>query len=69
MNVEGAMQHVIADLLGSVGVVISAILIMTLDWTIADPILSVVIAVLILYNTRRLLYTIVNVLLEGTPSI
>ena len=68
MNVKGAMQHVIADLLGSVGVVISAILIMTLDWTIADPILSVVIAVLILYNTRRLLYTIVNVLLEGTPE-
>ena len=69
MNVEGAMQHVIADLLGSVGVVISAILIMTLDWMIADPILSVVIAVLILYNTRRLLYTIVNVCWKGPPSI
>ena len=69
INVEGALQHVIADLLGSVGVIISAILIMTLGWTIADPILSVVIALLIVYNTRRLLYTIVNVLLEGTPSI
>ncbi len=68
MNVEGAMQHVIADMLGSVGVIISAILIMTLDWTIADPILSVVIALLILWNTRRLLYTVVNVLLEGTPE-
>ena len=68
VNVEGAMQHVIADLLGSVGVIISAVLIMTLDWTIADPILSVVIALLILWNTRRLLYTVVNVLLEGTPE-
>ncbi len=68
MNVEGAMQHVIADMLGSVGVIISAVLIMTLDWTIADPILSVVIALLILWNTRRLLYTVVNVLLEGTPE-
>lgn len=68
MNVEGAMQHVIADMLGSVGVIISAVLIMTLEWTIADPILSVVIAVLILWNTRRLLYTVVNVLLEGTPE-
>ena len=68
INVEGALQHVIADLLGSVGVIISAILIMTLGWTIADPILSVVIALLIVYNTRRLLYTIVNVLLEGTPE-
>ena len=68
MNVEGAMQHVIADMLGSVGVIISAVLIMTLNWTIADPILSVVIALLILWNTRRLLYTVVNVLLEGTPE-
>ena len=68
INVEGALQHVIADLLGSVGVIISAILIMTLGWTIADPILSVVIALLIVYNTRRLLYTVINVLLEGTPE-
>ena len=68
INVEGALQHVIADLLGSVGVIISAILIMTLGWTIADPILSVVIAVLIVYNTRRLLDTVINVLLEGTPE-
>lgn len=68
VNVEGAMQHVIADMLGSVGVIISAVLIITLDWTLADPILSVVIALLILWNTRRLLYTVVNVLLEGTPE-
>ena len=68
INVEGALQHVIADMLGSVGVVISAILVITLGWVIADPILSIVIALLIVYNTRRLLYTIINVLLEGTPE-
>ena len=68
LNVEGAFQHVIADLLGSVGVIVSAALIMAFDWQIADPILSVVIALLIVYNTRRLILSILNVLLEGSPE-
>ena len=68
LNVEGAFQHVIADLLGSVGVIVSAILIMAFEWHLADPILSVVIALLILYNTRRLIVSILNVLLQGTPE-
>ncbi len=68
LNVEGAFQHVIADLLGSVGVIVSAVLIMVFEWHIADPILSVVIALLIVYNTRRLILSIVNVLLEGSPE-
>ena len=74
LNVEGALQHVIADLLGSVAVVISAILILTLEDRvgsnifIVDPILSVVIAILILWNTRHLIVRVTNVLLEGTPE-
>ena len=68
LNVEGAFQHVLADLLGSVGVVISAALIMGFGWTIADPIISIVIALLILNGTRGLIGRIVNVLLEGTPE-
>ena len=68
VNVEGAFQHVIADMLGSVGVIISAILIMAFEWYIADPILSVVIALLIVYNTRGLIFTVLNVLLEGAPK-
>ena len=68
LNVEGAFQHVLADLLGSVGVVISAALIMAFDWTIADPIISLVIVALILNGTRGLIGRIVNVLLEGAPE-
>ncbi len=68
LNVEGAFQHVIADLLGSVGVIIAAVLIMAFGWHIADPILSVVIALLIIYNTRKLIVSILNVLLEGAPE-
>lgn len=74
LNVEGALQHVIADLLGSVAVVISAILILTLEGRvginifIVDPILSVIIAALILWNTRHLIVRVTNVLLEGAPE-
>ena len=68
LNVEGALQHVMADLLGSVGVVVSAALIMGFGWTMADPIISIVIALLILNGTRGLISKIVNVLLEGAPE-
>ena len=54
--------------MGSVGVIISAILIMAFDWTLADPILSVLIALLILWSSRKLMFTVTNVLLEGTPQ-
>ena len=54
INVEGAFQHVLADLMGSVGVVISAIVILTTGWTLIDPILSVVIGLLILYSSWSL---------------
>ena len=54
--------------MGSVGVIISTILIMAFDWTLADPILSVLIALLILLSSRKLMFTVMNVLLEGTPQ-
>ena len=68
MNVEGAFQHVLADLLGSVGVIISAIFVLTLGWVIVDPILSVVIAALIVWSSRHLMTTVIQVLLEGVPK-
>ena len=68
LNVEGAFQHVMADLMGSVAVVVSAILIITLDWTLADPILSVAIGLLIMLSSWRLVTKVFHVLLEGTPE-
>ncbi len=68
VNVEGAFRHVMADLLGSVGVVVSGVLVWAFGWTLADPILSVIIGVLILVSTWRLLARVVHVLLEGAPD-
>ena len=67
LNAEGAFQHVMADLIGSVGVIIAAVFIMTLGWDIADPIIGVFIGVLIIYSSRGLMGKVMHVLLEGTP--
>ena len=67
LNAGGAFQHVLADLMGSVGVIISAVLVLAFGWHLADPILSVLIGVLILVASRGLLLQVLHVLLEGTP--
>jgi cobalt-zinc-cadmium efflux system protein len=68
LNVEGAFLHVVADLLGSVAVVVGGILVLAFEWDIADPIFGIVIGVLILASSLRLLWKVVHVLMEGTPS-
>ena len=73
VNVEGALQHVIADALGSVAVIVAGAIIIITDqlgnpWHIVDPILSAVIAMLIVYNTRKLIVRVMKVLLEGVPE-
>ena len=68
LNVEGAFLHVVADLLGSVAVVVGGILVLAFEWDIADPIFGIVIGVLILVSSLRLLWKVVHVLMEGTPS-
>ena len=73
VNVEGALQHVIADALGSIAVIVAGAIIIISDRLgnplhIVDPILSAVIAVLIVYNTRKLIVRVMKVLLEGVPE-
>ena len=72
VNVEGALQHVIADALGSIAVILAGAIIIITDQMgnplhIVDPILSAVIALLIVYNTRKLIVRVMKVLLEGVP--
>jgi cobalt-zinc-cadmium efflux system protein len=67
LNVEGAFLHVLGDLLGSVAVVVSSLLILAFGWTIADPIFGAFIGLLILISSGRLLWKVLQVLMEGTP--
>lgn len=67
LNVRAAFLHVLSDLLGSVGAIIAALLIFFLGWNFADPLMSVVVAVLVLTSGWRVTKEAVHVLMEGTP--
>lgn len=67
LNVRAAALHVIGDLLGSVAALGAAVVILTTGWTPIDPILSVVVAVLILGSAARIVRDAGHILLEGTP--
>ncbi|HGF0768770.1 TPA: CDF family zinc transporter ZitB [Kluyvera georgiana] len=68
LNVRAAALHVMGDLLGSVGAIIAALVIMTTGWTPIDPILSVLVSCLVLRSAWSLLKESVNELLEGAPQ-
>lgn len=68
LNLRAAFLHVLGDLLGSVGAIIAAILIMLFDWGWADPLASVIVAVLVLISGARVARDSVHVLMEGTPK-
>jgi cobalt-zinc-cadmium efflux system protein len=67
LNVRAAYLHILGDALGSIGVMVAALVVLATGWALADPLASVAIAVVILPRTWALLRQAVNVLLEGTP--
>ena len=67
LNVEAAFRHVVADLLGSLGVVAAALVIVTTGWLEADPLVSVVIALLVLASSWTILRDSTSILLEAAP--
>jgi cobalt-zinc-cadmium efflux system protein len=67
LNVEAAFRHVFADLLGSFGVAIAAIVILTTGWDEIDPLVSILIAVLVLASAWSILRDSTEILLESTP--
>ncbi|MEU3997882.1 MULTISPECIES: cation diffusion facilitator family transporter [Streptomyces] len=68
LNVRGAFLEVAADALGSVAVILSALVILATGWTAADPIASLVIALMIVPRTWKLLRETLDVLLEAAPK-
>ena len=68
LNMRGAALHVIGDLLGSVAAIVAAIVIMSTGWMPIDPLLSVVVAMLILRSAWKLVRRSAHILLEGAPE-
>ena len=60
--------HILADTLGSVGVIISAILMYLFDWMIADPICSIFIAIMIAMSVFSLIADSVKILMQRQPE-
>ncbi|WP_127361004.1 cation diffusion facilitator family transporter [Actinacidiphila soli] len=67
LNVRGAFLEVMADALGSLAVVVAAVVIMTTGWRQADPVASLLIGLMIVPRTWKLLREALEVLLEAAP--
>jgi cobalt-zinc-cadmium efflux system protein len=68
LNIEGAYLEVLADAVGSVGVIVAAVLLQVFGWTWADPLIAAAIGVWILPRTWRLGRRAVRVLLQAAPD-
>jgi cobalt-zinc-cadmium efflux system protein len=68
VNVEGAYVHMLADALGSVGAVIAGAVILLTGWLPADPLVSVIIGLLILWSSIGLLRRTLAILIHATPA-
>lgn len=68
LNVKGAFLEVLSDTLGSLGVIIAAVIIIFTGWYPADPIIGVGIGLFIIPRAYNLLKEAVNILMEGVPK-
>ena len=68
LNTRGALLHVMGDLLGSLAAIVAGAVIVVTGWMPIDPILSLVVALLILRSTWQLLKQSTGVLMEGVPA-
>jgi len=67
INIKGALFHLMGDAAGSVGAITAAVVIILTGWTLFDPLVSVLIGLLIIYSAWRLLWDVVNILMQGVP--
>lgn len=68
LNLKGALWHVAGDLAGSVAAIAAAVMILLWGWTMADPVLSIFVALLAGYGGVRIMRQSGHILLEGTPE-
>lgn len=68
INVRGAFLEVMADMIGSAGVIVAGIILLTTGWPYADPIVGVGIGLFVLPRALRLGRDAIHILLEGVPD-
>jgi cobalt-zinc-cadmium efflux system protein len=67
LNVKGAYFEVLSDMLGSLGVIVAAVVVLLTGWKLVDPIVGAGIGLFIVPRTWSLLKQVVHILMEGTP--
>lgn len=68
LNMRAATVHVLGDMLGSVGAILAAGIILTTGWVAADPLASILVALMVLYGAWNVVRDSAHILLEGTPK-
>lgn len=68
LNTRGVYLHILSDVLGSVAALAAALVVILTGWTLADPIISIALALLILAGAWRLVRESTDVLLEAVPA-
>ncbi|NNV07363.1 cation diffusion facilitator family transporter [Geobacillus sp. C56-T2] len=68
LNVQSALWHFIGDLISSIGVIVSALLIYWTGWTVFDPIISLVIAAIIFTGGAKIMRESYLILMEAVPE-
>ncbi len=68
LNVKGAFLHMWGDAASSVGVIAGGIVILVTGWTVADPVISILIGILILRGAAGLVLESSDILLEAVPK-
>ena len=68
LNTRGVYLHILSDVLGSIAALAAALVVLLTGWTLADPIISIALALLILAGAWRLVRESTDVLLEAVPA-
>lgn len=68
LNVRAAYLHVLGDLLGSVGVILSGIILWLTQWNPIDPIITIIFSMVILYSSGKMIKQSVRILMESAPE-
>jgi cobalt-zinc-cadmium efflux system protein len=68
LNVRAAYLHILGDVLGSVGVIISGIVLWTTHWNLIDPIITILFTLMILRSSGKVIKQTIGILMESTPE-
>ena len=68
LNARSALFHVAGDAIGSAGAIVAGLAVMLFGWRLADPVVSVLIGLILVYGAVRVVRAATHILLEGTPT-